>query len=183
MIREVDYNGQIIQYELTRKRVKNINLRIGSDLKVKVSANPRVSLRYIDSFVLGKAEFILKAINNYREKSVDKLKTKYSAEEFLALAEKYCDEVYNSLSEYNIDRPQIKFRSMKSRWGSCNFVKCVITLNSKLIYCDEEMIYYVIVHEFSHLIVPNHSKDFYKVVEKLCPDYRKIRKAMGEIII
>ena len=158
MIREVEYNGQIIKYELIRKRVKNINLRVRTDGTVTVSANQRVSMKYIDSFVLSKAEFVIKAVES-------------------------CKNRIETKSEYKIDRPRIKFRKMKSRWGSCNFVKCVITLNTNLIYCTEEMIYYVIVHEFSHLVVPNHSKDFYKVVERFCPDYKRIRKAMGDVII
>ena len=183
MIREVEYNGQIIKYELIRKRVKNINLRVRTDGTVTVSANQRVSMKYIDSFVLSKAEFVIKAVESCKNRIETKSESRYTSDEFLELAEKYCNEVYNSFTEYKIDRPRIKFRKMKSRWGSCNFVKCVITLNTNLIYCTEEMIYYVIVHEFSHLVVPNHSKDFYKVVERFFPDYKRIRKAMGDVII
>ncbi len=45
-----------IEYELTRKRVKNINLRVRSDGTVGVSAPPSVPTKYIDSFVASKAE-------------------------------------------------------------------------------------------------------------------------------
>ncbi|MGN1131041.1 MAG: M48 family metallopeptidase [Ruminococcus sp.] len=43
--------------------------------------------------------------------------------------------------------------------------------------------YYVIVHEFSHLIVPNHSKDFYSVVSEFCPNYKEIKKELNNIVI
>ena len=40
-----------VEYELTYKRVKNLNLRVGEDGSVRVSAARRVPLRQIDAFV------------------------------------------------------------------------------------------------------------------------------------
>ena len=51
-----------ITYILTRKKVKNINMRVKADGNVYVSASNRVSVDYIDRFVASKAEFIMKAI-------------------------------------------------------------------------------------------------------------------------
>ena len=59
----------------------------------------------------------------------------------------------------------------------------IITLSTNLVYCSREQIYYVIVHEFSHLIVPNHSQDFYAIVERFVPDYKRIRRDMNRIIL
>ena len=39
------------------------------------------------------------------------------------------------------------------------------------------------IHEFSHLIVPNHSKDFYRVLTEFCPNYKEIKKELSSIII
>ncbi len=75
--------------------------------------------------------------------------------------------------------PEIKIRSMKSRWGSCRPLKAVITLNDKLIETPIECIEYVVLHEFCHFIHPNHSKDFYNLMDKLMPD-RKSRKKLLE---
>ena len=47
---------------MTRKKVKNINMRVKADGNVYVSASNRVSVDYIDRFVASKAEFIMKAI-------------------------------------------------------------------------------------------------------------------------
>ena len=49
-----------------------------------------------------------------------------------------------------------------------------ITLNLQLIHYDEKFIEYVVLHEYAHLIQPNHSKAFYHVIEKYMPDYKKI---------
>lgn len=54
-----------ITYEFTAKNVKNINMRIKPNLKVIVSANPRVAKERVDSFVVSKGDFILRAIAEY----------------------------------------------------------------------------------------------------------------------
>ena len=48
----------VLEYCLTRKDVKNINLRIKSDGQISVSAKPEVSVKYIDDFIYRKQEYI-----------------------------------------------------------------------------------------------------------------------------
>ena len=184
MIREVNYNGTIIKYELQRKRVKNINLRIKPDSSVVVSASSRVGVKYIDDFVLRKATFILSAVEKFKNNKLTETKPNFTEEEFSRFITENFNKVYELfLKDYRIKLPQLKTRTMKSRWGSCNYEKCIITLNTNLIYCSQEQIFYVIVHEFAHLLVHDHSKNFYCIVEKFCPDYKRIRKEMNEIYI
>ncbi len=57
-----------LTYELERKRVKNINLRIRSDETLFVSASPVVAVNTIDDFILSKSDFILKSLNRFSEK-------------------------------------------------------------------------------------------------------------------
>jgi len=52
--------GQI-EYRFTRKKVKNINLRVRQDGSVHVSAGARVTLAQADAFVLSRAEWIIRA--------------------------------------------------------------------------------------------------------------------------
>lgn len=72
-IRQVQCGQREIEYKLTRKSVKNINLRIKPDGKVYVSANNRVPTDYIDNFVKEKQDFIIAALNDYKEKQKDSL--------------------------------------------------------------------------------------------------------------
>ena len=51
-----------------------------------------------------------------------------------------------------------------------------ITLNSQLIHYQERFIDYVVIHEYAHLIQPNHSKAFYSIIEKYMPDYKRCSK-------
>ena len=67
---------------------------------------------------------------------------------------------------------------MTTRWGVCNTKSKTITLNLELIKRDTKYLDYVIVHELSHLIHANHSKEFWSLVEENCPDYKKIKNNM-----
>ena len=88
---------------------------------------------------------------------------------------------YNySLFKENIPFPKLKIRSMKTRWGVCNKRDDSVTLNSKLIRYTQREIDYVIIHELSHFVHFDHSKEFWKVVSKYMPDYKKAVKVLNQ---
>ena len=89
------------------------------------------------------------------------------------------DKMYNAFI-YNIPYPTLTIRKMKTRWGVCNTKMHRVTLNLELIKKNIIYLDYVIVHELSHLLYPNHSKDFWKCVENNFKDYKKIRKELKE---
>ena len=64
--RIVTLNCGDIEYYLTRKNVKNINLRINDERRISVSANDNVSIRQIESFLKQKEKFILRALEKYK---------------------------------------------------------------------------------------------------------------------
>lgn len=86
---------------------------------------------------------------------------------------------YNyNLFEESIPYPTLKIRTMKSRWGVCNRKNISVTLNSKLIEYDITKLDYVIIHELSHFVHFDHSKNFWNLVNKYCPEYKKIKKEL-----
>ena len=54
MIRKITIGKRTVEYELTRKNVKNINLRIKADGSVHVSANKYVTVSTIEDFIIHK---------------------------------------------------------------------------------------------------------------------------------
>ena len=76
--------------------------------------------------------------------------------------------------------PTLKIRKMKTRWGVYNRANHSVTLNSHLIEYSIESIDYVIIHELSHIIHFDHSKEFWNLVSKYCPNYKRIRKELKE---
>ena len=61
MIRSIQINGRLLEYELEYKKVKNMNLRVRKDGSVYVSANRYISLQQADEFVQNNAVFVLQA--------------------------------------------------------------------------------------------------------------------------
>lgn len=86
---------------------------------------------------------------------------------------------YN-LFEEKIPVPNLKIRKMTSRWGVCNLKNKNITLNYNLYKYDINCLDYVIIHELSHFIHPNHSKDFWNLVSKYCSNYKELRKKLKD---
>lgn len=64
--RVVDYRGQFIRYELERKPVKNINLRVRRDGTVHVSANSSVCVDEVDRLVQRRGGSILAGVERVR---------------------------------------------------------------------------------------------------------------------
>ncbi|MBQ8891904.1 MAG: M48 family metallopeptidase [Bacilli bacterium] len=88
------------------------------------------------------------------------------------------DKIYN-IFPVPIPYPTLTIRLMKTRHGVCNVKTKRVTLNLNLIKRDIKYLDYVIVHELSHLVHPNHSKSFWNLVSKLVPDYKKLRKELN----
>lgn len=68
-----------VGYMLTRKPVKNINIRIKPDGRVLVSASNRVPIDYIDKLIKEKEEFIFGALKKYEamKKQVSDIPRRY----------------------------------------------------------------------------------------------------------
>ena len=108
----------------------------------------------------------------------NKLK-KYIDKEIARIYSERMEYYYNKFEE-RIPVPNLKIRKMTSRWGVCNIKNHNITLNYQLSKYDICCLDYVIVHELSHFIHPNHSRDFWNLVDKYYPDYKKCRKMLKE---
>lgn len=66
-LRTVECDKRTLEYLLTRKQVKNINLRVKPEGQVNVSANQNVPAEYIDDFIKSKQTYIIKALDKYEE--------------------------------------------------------------------------------------------------------------------
>lgn len=108
-----------------------------------------------------------------------KMFDKWYKKEIKNTFEKHLAKIYNLFDE-KIFFPTLRIRTMKTRWGVCNIKTKTVTLNSKLIEYKLEALDYVIVHELSHFIHFNHSKEFWNLVEKYIPNYRNIRSYLKE---
>ena len=183
MNREIILGDRTIKYDLQYKKVKNINLRIKPDGSINVSANKKVPQKVLDDFIISKAEFILRALEKYKNMPVKEQKQYYTEDELKELILALCNNVYPYYEKQGIKHPEIKFRKMVSRWGSCHFQKGILTFNTNLMYAPTECIEYVVWHEFTHFLQPNHSSKFYDELAKVYPNWKECRKKLKEISI
>ncbi len=72
----------------------------------------------------------------------------------------------------------VSVRKMKN-WGNCK-QDGRITLNLNLAKKDKECLEYVMIHELCHLIEFNHGKNFKKLMDEFCPDWKEIKKRLNE---
>jgi len=231
VIKQINLNGMEITYELRRKPVKNLNLRIRADQSICVSANSYVPLTTIEAFLRSRSGYILAALDKFAERERNApppmqyadgeafqmlgrefrlcvakgsrnraesrgdyvLLTVQSTDDF-ALKEKtmnkwmktqcrnvvhsICRSVYPEFEKQGVAFPQIQLRMMVSRWGSCQPEKHILTFNTFLIKVPQPCIEYVVVHEFTHFLVPNHSKQFYDEMAKVMPDWKERKKML-----
>jgi predicted metal-dependent hydrolase len=75
--------------------------------------------------------------------------------------------------------PEWKARVLKRSWGSCSG-KGRLNLNIELVSAPLPCIDYVILHELCHLKEHNHSPRFYKLIDKVCPDWKLLRKELND---
>lgn len=74
--------------------------------------------------------------------------------------------------------PRLRLSDARTRWGSCN-ARGEIRMNWRLIQAPERLIDYVVAHELAHLKEMNHSPQFWRAVESICPDYADARSELN----
>lgn len=173
--------GKEIVYNLEYKPVKNINIRIKPDCSVSVSANKKVPIDVIEAFIHSKADFIYNSLNKFENMQKRMPVYYYNDDEIIDVINSIVNEVYPYFKDRTKNFPIIKFKKMTSRWGSCNIAKNQLTFNLNLQLTPYECIRYVVIHEFTHFIHFNHSAEFYKELEKLCPDWKSSKNKLKEI--
>ncbi len=85
--------------------------------------------------------------------------------------------------KHDVKEPTIVVRKMKTLWGSCSPTKNKITLNEYLLKADLRCIQYVILHELTHLIYPNHSKQFYNFLTIYMPDWVERKRQLDNEVV
>ena len=77
--------------------------------------------------------------------------------------------------EHGFQYKKIGITSARTRWGSCS-ANGSLNFSWRLIMAPLAAVDYVVVHELVHTVFHNHSRRFWKKVEKIIPDYKERRK-------
>lgn len=187
----VKKNGEIVLKTpaVSKKYIQNLLISregwIRKQLKI-VEKNPQIRVNLQDEVLLFGKIFSIdtdkaKELRVYLKK-VDTTKIdnvsrcydkfyKFYAQNYIVPRVEYFSKIMNLT--YN----DIKFRKMRSRWGSCSS-KGIITFNTELIKVEEKLIDYVVVHELAHLKHMNHSKKFHSLVNQYISDSYELNQKL-----
>ena len=160
-------------YTLERQKRKTLSLQINDDLTLTVKAPLFVRKRQIDKFVENHTVWIEKKINQLRERQ--RMKVALTNEKTAELKDKAAIIIPERVNYYSnimgLKPTGVKITSAQKRWGSCSG-KNSLCFSYMLMLYPAEAIDYVVVHELAHIRYHNHSKEFYRLIEKYMPDYK-----------
>ena len=72
---------------------------------------------------------------------------------------------------------RVVIRCQRTRWGSCS-TRGTVSLNCSLVFLEPDVVRYLFVHELAHTQHMNHSPAFWRLVESLEPDYRRLDRQL-----
>lgn len=162
----------MIKYSVIRSKRKTLSLQVNDKCEVIVRAPLRYPESKINEFVKEHTAWIEKAV----------LRQKQNSFKFDSLTEGDIEILKNRLREYlpgkldyyselmGVRHNGYKVTSARKRFGSCSG-RNTLCFSYILMLYPEEAIDYVIVHELAHIRYHNHSKDFYRFIESVIPDY------------
>lgn len=89
--------------------------------------------------------------------------------------------VWPRFAEFNLTRPALSVRQMRTRWGSCTPSSARIRLSPELVRARPECLDYVLLHECCHLLVGDHSQAFYALQTRLMPDWERWKAELNAL--
>jgi len=93
--------------------------------------------------------------------------------------EKLTPKIIETAKKLGVEYNKITVSDIQLRWGSCT-PKNNININYRIIKAPAFVSNYIIVHELTHLIELNHTKEFWQIVKIAYPKYEEAKKWLLE---
>ena len=86
----------------------------------------------------------------------------------------------------NVKVSELRIKTMKTRWGTCNTKAKRIWLNTELAKKPIEHVEYILTHEMTHLLERKHNEKFIAYMDKFLPKWKHLkedlnRSALGHV--
>ena len=113
-------------------------------------------------------------LKDFSDERITRTYRKFAAEKLMEYISEYRGQWDEEICRKNgLPVPTISVRYMTSRWGVCTPAKAHITMSIRLMHYPIESMQYVLLHEYVHFLVMNHSKRFYAAVAHYMPQYQE----------
>lgn len=167
---------------LTKKRVKNINMRMSADgTSVNVSAPSWVRESQIEDFVHSKQNWIIEQQDKLKQSlgQAVKKQTKEEVEGYRRIVMEQTPPLIKHWEEVmGVKSKKLAYSNMTSRWGSCNPQTGRICINIQLARYPRECLEYIVVHELCHLKERGHGPRFKALMDEHLPNWRTRRELL-----
>jgi predicted metal-dependent hydrolase len=94
-----------------------------------------------------------------------------------AATERLAPRLLQLAADLNYPVARVAIRCQRTRWGSCS-TRGTVSLNCSLVFLRPEVVRYLFVHELAHTKHMNHSANFWRLVDRLEPDYRNLDREL-----
>ncbi len=184
-MKEYTWHGYTIR--ITKKRVKNANLRIKPEEPDVIHISVPYSMTYEMVGKLLEQPRILRWIENYQKKISEPPEPPRMQNEeklqHIAYYRKHLQEVLPALFQkweatLGVKCNKVTIRDTRSQWGSCSIRTKNISISVWLGAFPEECIEYVVVHELAHLLEAGHNERFYGILDQHYPIWRSCKEKL-----
>lgn len=164
----------VIMFKIIRSNRRSVSVEISPELEVIVRAPLHMKKRDIDLFVESHRDWIEKHIELRSQRLANRPPEpdEYEIADLKRRAkEALPDKVAYISALMGVEVKSVKITSAKKRLGSCSSENGICFSYRVMMYPDD-IIDYVVIHELAHIKEHNHSKAFYDIVKRYCPDYK-----------
>lgn len=171
---------------VARKRIRRINLRVKADGRIFLSVPYwGATLATAEAFLRDKWSWVVATRNKILARlPPGGMPKPPTPDEKRALAARLGEVLSELMPRWmaRLSEPGVtwKMRPLKTLWGSCHIRKRHILFNSELAHAPRELVEYVVVHELTHLQVPNHGPRFYAMMDARLPGWRLLRSRLNK---
>ncbi len=160
-----------VDYVVSHRKVKYPRLEIKTDVLYVILPEgydgAQELIRKHEKWIYNK---ISRVKQSQMESKNRKLDLKRTDREFKNIIQQIVEKYSRKL---DVKVEEIKFRRMKSRWGSCSS-NGNVNFNQYLKYLPTNLIEYIVFHELSHLIEMSHNRKFWNIISGEFPEYKEL---------
>jgi predicted metal-dependent hydrolase len=162
---QIEGIGAVLLEHSKRARRIVISVRMGKGVRVAVPY--RTSFASALEFVRLKKPWIKKHLVKVQEYEKRKrvFKEAFQSVNKTGAKKRILTRLTELARQYGFTYNKVSIRNQRTRWGSCS-AKNNISLNIKLVALPSKLFDYVILHELVHTRIHNHSRRFWKELDK-----------------
>ena len=171
--------------EVTRKRIKNMYLRVKDTAgTLSVSAPYGMGDTEIRKFVESKSDWIERTMQEMlvarQLKEQEPVLAPFMEREIRLELKRQLQRLIDKWEPVmGVKSAGFTIKKMKTRWGSCNVKSHHLNFNLLLAKVPPECAEYVVVHELTHLLEPSHNARFWSLMEYYLPGSKELRKQLA----